>query len=365
MARCSARQSVFVYPSFGDLTKAFVETKTMARQWKMLSLTLLAGSICGGEAWPQGQPPNNNIHDPYSLYAPYYPGYSWDPGGGYLRGAADVIRSQGQLMVNQQQAYLLREQVRSAAYDTRRKKLEQELWERNNLPTPEDNRELYISEQLRRSRNDPPDAEIWSGTSMNALLRDLRNLPAPAQDLSEPLAPELLEKLNLTSDKSHGNLSQLKDGTVPWPHMIRYRSEFEEQRALFERLIAQAVEQAKKGKVYADVAEDLERCFDHLRECLRAMAKSSSPSQYLMATGFLDRLERAVSDLQGDEAREVLTGQCVAEGNTIAELVNRMKNKGYIFGPALSDGKAVYRAAVYIKLRNYDEQIGSKVREKR
>ena len=48
-------------------------------------------------------------------YNPYMSGYGYnDPYGGYLRGGADVINAQGRFMVNTQDAYLKREQVRSS-----------------------------------------------------------------------------------------------------------------------------------------------------------------------------------------------------------------------------------------------------------
>src|SRR5438132_1022105 len=55
--------------------------------------------------------PIANSYYPTSPYATY-PGYYADPYGGYLSGAADVINAQGQFLVNTQQAYRMREQVR-------------------------------------------------------------------------------------------------------------------------------------------------------------------------------------------------------------------------------------------------------------
>jgi hypothetical protein len=112
--------------------------------------------------------------NPYAAYRPVYlapwAGYFSDPYG--LHGAADVIRAQGQLMKDQQDAYLKREQVRQARIDTHRKQLEQWLWERDHLPTVEDERERFREEQHRRALHDPPPTEIWTAISLNELLND-------------------------------------------------------------------------------------------------------------------------------------------------------------------------------------------------
>ena len=104
-----------------------------------LALALLAGSR--PQALAQGTITNN----PYTNFGsntggyPYYPSYNIPE----LYGAAEVIRAQGQLMTSQQQAFLEREKVRAARIDNRRKELEQFLWEREHMPTPEDDRQRF------------------------------------------------------------------------------------------------------------------------------------------------------------------------------------------------------------------------------
>jgi len=327
-------------------------------------LAVLVGATWGSEARLQAQVVQQ-ISTPYSLYAPYYTTYGWDPVGGYLRGAADVIRSQGEIMVYQQQAYKMREEVRSAVLDNRRKKMEQELWERDNMPTPEDDRQRYKYEQLRRDRNFPPDTEIWSGGPLNALLQDMVKFPAPVPDDSDPIDPVQLGKINLTSSSSHGNLRLLKEGKIRWPQLLLYHSEFEEQRAALDGLIANAVRQAQYGRAEPGIIEEFQRGSDSLRQTLRPMAKSASTYQYVTAKRFLNELDDSIKALQEPEATDILSGKCAAQGKTIAELVAYLKSKGYIFGPALADdGKAAYRA-IYIDLRNYDDRHGSRLRETR
>src|SRR5262249_47154570 len=148
----------------------------------------------------------------------------------YLQGVAAVIRSQGQFMKDREQARLMREQVRTAKLENRKRELEEWLWERQNMPTLEDERERSQKEQLRRSRNDPPLNEIWSGKALNDLLADAKKIQSEgAVALSAPLSGELLAKINVTSGKSGGNIGLLKEGRLTWPLMLR-RKQFTKER---------------------------------------------------------------------------------------------------------------------------------------
>ena len=75
----------------------------------------------------------------YNPYNPYYSGA--DPYGGYLNGMASVITSQGQYLINTQQAYQIKEQTRSAQLDNRRKTFDEWMYERANTPTLNEERE--------------------------------------------------------------------------------------------------------------------------------------------------------------------------------------------------------------------------------
>src|SRR5581483_9326410 len=67
---------------------------------------------------------------PFFGYGTYIPG-NW----GNLYGSATVINSLSKYMTDVQQTRLMQEQVKREKLETRRRVLEQWLWERNNLPT--------------------------------------------------------------------------------------------------------------------------------------------------------------------------------------------------------------------------------------
>ncbi len=101
---------------------------------------------------------------------------------GNLYGSATVINSLSKYMTDTQQAYLMQEQVKREKLDTRRRVLEQWLWERNNLPTTQDEIERASRLQLRRSQFDPPTNEIFAGRSLNDLLTDAQRLQGQITD---------------------------------------------------------------------------------------------------------------------------------------------------------------------------------------
>ena len=167
--------------------------------------------------------PALNGFNPYAQFssvtpAPYwgYAGYPYS-----ISPAADMVRAQGQILLDVQQAYLMREQVKVAKLETRRKQLEQWLWERDNLPTTEDERERLQRANVRRSRNDPPLTEIWSAKALNDVLLDYQKSPSLLATANEPVAPDLLGQINVTTGKYEANIGVLKQ-KPHWP-LLLYR----------------------------------------------------------------------------------------------------------------------------------------------
>src|SRR5262249_15258446 len=149
--------------------------------------------IAWAQATIQSTPSSN-----YSPYYPWYPNY-YDFYG--LQGASQVINAQGQLMVNQQDAFLKREQVRKARIENRRAEWEQFFWEREKLPTPEDDRERFAEEQLHHARFGADLTEVWSAKALNQLLADARRNPNPGPEAASapPIGDDVLDKINVTS----------------------------------------------------------------------------------------------------------------------------------------------------------------------
>jgi hypothetical protein len=135
----------------------------------LLAVTvLLAGGASAARAQVHGYVgPTSD----YSMFNPYYHGYCYNPYayaplanpyGSYLTGVADLTRANGQYEVMHQQTKSIRQQVIGQVIDNRRKLFDEMKYERENTPTIEDLREEEQRTMLRRARNDPPSAEVWS-----------------------------------------------------------------------------------------------------------------------------------------------------------------------------------------------------------
>ena len=218
-------------------------------------------------------PTHAQVPGPYSTYAAGYPTYGHDPYGGYLHGAADVIRAQGQFLIQTQEAYLKYQEFRAAKIEVRRKQLEQWLWERENLPTLEDDRRRFISQQVQRAVYDPPVTEIWSAVSLNYLLDRAQMLHNARSD--SPLEEEMLAKVNVTSGKGGGNIGLLRGGKVTWPLLLR-REVFAKDCEHIDALVGQAYQQAEQqSQIDPGVVEDLIQRVTGLQRQLNGMARAA------------------------------------------------------------------------------------------
>jgi hypothetical protein len=339
----------------------------MCRIAKWSESTLLAGCLLVGSTATvvHAQPGN-----PYAVYGPsyYYAGYN--PYAGLMHGSADIVRSQGQYLVDRQQASLMREQVVSARFDNRRKQLEQWLWERENLPSPEDERQRRQREELRRSRNDPPVTEIWSAKSLNDLLDYAQKVRSPGLlGESLPLSEELLSKLNVTSGRRGGNIGLFKNGKVFWPLLLR-RPAFANSRERLDQLLSTAMDQAGKGQIEAEVLEEMIREGNTLDRDLRTMARESGDqadwnvTMYLDAREFLRQFDDAVRVLQQPDAARFLTGKYTLKAKTVADLLRFMGEQGLRFAPATAGGESAY-VALHRALVTYLPEQGFETRPKR
>jgi hypothetical protein len=291
-------------------------------------------------------------------YNPYMYG-SYDPYGGYLRGGADVINAQGRFMVNTQQAYLTREQVRSEHIATRRKIFDEYLYEREKMPTAEEERQRHQLEQLNRSRNNPPVTEIWSGKALNDILADLRKLPANAPQGGQlvniqqlPLDEEALKHINVT--QGTGNIGLLKnEGRVSWPVALN-GPDFKEQRERINSLTQAAVRQAEfNGHVDPGTLTQLSSDVDNLQRQLRKNGGDLPFAAYTEAKGFLNNLDDGLAALRQPDVGNYFTGKYALKAKTVPELVDHMRKQGLQFAPAVPGDEGAY-VALHQALANYD-----------
>lgn len=305
---------------------------------------------------------NNSIYGPNN-FGFGYPGYGIDRYGGYLYGSASVINAGSRLMLDTQQAYLMQEGVKSAKLENLRRKQEQWLWERENLPTREQMRQEEMSRELERARNDPPFTEILYGSTLNNLLRDAQRIQSNSVPAGNyPLNPDVIGKINVTTGRDEGNLGVLRDGKMRWSLLLK-RPEFEARRKRIDDLIAIALKQGARDDIDPDVLQELfelVRAFqDELVARIRTLPTSQwSMDMYLSAKRDLEQLDKAARLLRKSDAVHYLTGKYAAKGKTIGELVEHMRDSGLQFAPATEGGESAYRV-LYNALREYSAAAGA------
>lgn len=314
-----------------------------------------------GYAGPQGGYPGMFPPFPFFGYGSYIPGNM-----GNLYGSAAVIDSLGGYMEKTQHAYLMQEQVRKEKLDTRRRVLEQWLWERNNLPTTQDEFERAQKLQLRRSQNDPPTNEIFAGRSLNDLLVDAQRLQSrgvKGQDI--PLDRFDFTQINFSpKGKGAANAGILKDfkdtNKLTWPTELR-GEEYEKAREAINKLTRDAIQQAStQANVDIGTLNEMDRLVKQMTEELRLNLnrKDLPPSAYNPAKNFLAELGNSVKALGEADVKSYFDGKYAATGKTMSELVQDMQNKGLEFGPATPTQRPAY-VAMHRALAAYDIGLNS------
>jgi hypothetical protein len=281
-------------------------------------------------------------------YSSGYGTYYEDPTGAYLKGAGQVIDSQGRLMLTQQQASVLREKVHADRLANRRKSLDDYLYERSKRPSAEDERQLAQREQLNRSLNNPPVTEIWSGKALNDILADFLVRPARGETanlstVALPLDKDCLKHINV--NRGAGNSALVKnEGRLAWPVAFA-GPEYKDERELLTLRAQQAVRQAAfNGQVDPLTVRQITDDTDKLGQRLRRDGKDMPISQYIEAKGFLNDLDAAITVLQQPDVGRHFGGQYTLSATTVPELVKQMTERGLHFAPAIAGDEAAYMA---------------------
>jgi hypothetical protein len=306
---------------------------------------------------------------PYGLggYSAYggYGGY-YDPYASYLYGGASAIQAQGQLMVSQQQAYVMKEQVRAERIKNKRAAFDEYMYEMRNTPTLEELRQRSLQASVDRSRNSPPLTEVLSGKSLNDLLGDLQKIegkgpPAAAlRTFQLPLDEEAIKQINVT--KGNGNIGLLKnDGKLAWPTALS-GPEFKDERERLSNLAREVAQDASfNGRVDLGNVRQIERDADQMKKELRRTGADLTPSQYIEGNTLLNNLNDAVRALEQPDAVNYFNGKyslakALGKGNTVPELVKFMSDHGLSFAPATPGDEPAY-VALQQALASYDRSV--------
>lgn len=276
-----------------------------------------------------------------------------DPYSGNLYGSAAVINASGQYMQDVQKTFQMREQVRQAKLDTKRKSFDEYLYERANTPTQEEERTRARMQEFQRSRNDPPVTEIWSGKALNDLLLDLQQLSgANVYAQAVPVDSQVLKHINVTSGASAGNTGILREGgKLKWPLTLTDPA-FDKERKQIDKLIPQAIKQATDGDVDASLQRELLTAVNSLSKRLKAGIADIPSNQYVSAKRFVTQLEDAVKILQDPNVGNYF-GKWKLQGESVGDVVQHMTKNGLKFAPATT-GEEPYYTSLHRAMANYD-----------
>ncbi len=291
-------------------------------------------------------------------YDPFYSAAtesSYAPVGSYSSGAADLVSASGNFMLSNQRARLMQEHVTKSQIDTRHRIWEEAEWERMHTTFTEDYRESLIKLEQRRTRLEPPLNEIWSGHTLNVMLKEAGTQQAKG-NLGQrvPLSEDVLKHINLTvGGGASGNIGLLKNETLQWPRALE-RTEFEKEVKTLNLLIPRAKEQARvNSSVDAGLRDDIKQNVDRMHATLVKSVNELAPSDYIEAKRYLNMLSDAVKALSDPNVGKYLTGVFSAKGKTAAELVSNMTQvQGLEFAPATPGDEPAYRA-LYQALLTY------------
>jgi hypothetical protein len=292
----------------------------------------------------------------YGLYGGYYTQWMQNPYEGYLSGAASVTNANAQYQVTINQARLLRQEAIRSSFQTRRAAIEQAEYDRAHMPDPEKIRQQQLARELDRARISPPLTEVWSGKSLNVLLRNaIARQSQGGRGPTVPVSEEILRSINPTAGDTRDNIGLLKDGgNLQWPQALQVEA-FKETREDLSRRMKQAVQTVTAGNkspdesTLADMQADLKR----LNEIVDASVNVLSPDQYIEAKRYLNQVGNAVTALRDRNVSNYLSGNWLPRGKTVAELVKYMGDRGLWFAPAAPGDEPAY-LALYHALAAFD-----------
>lgn len=348
------------------------------------------GAPMGGVGNPYTLPPMNTPNPQLNPYiapsgslsntpspaaSPYFtpgPGYyfanpfMFDPsGGGYLRGAADVIDSQGRYLLQRQEAFSERERARQARIETNTMLFDEIMRRRDLIPTPEELRQKANQQLLEASLNNPPSRNVVNGTALNSILDALRLVPNGRKPSSPVTLPnDVVEKINLSKGKYSGNLGLLRDkGKVEIPTGLRQMEPAEESAQVIESVQARTKEgydqAVNTGRVNPELIKQLESDARTLERMFTVNAPRMSFTEHSEVRQFLNNLESAVRLLGDSDAAEFLQGRYVLRGNDVGQLVDHMTKNGLTFAPAVNPGEDAAYMALHQALVQYFNQLAN------
>jgi hypothetical protein len=302
---------------------------------------------------------------PYGSFgAPFsnsgYGGYGWgyqNPTGAALQGYASVTAATGQYYNQIQQARITREQSRQMALDTQRKQIEQEIWYESVRPTAPKMMAQEKASDLDWARNYAQNTEIWSGRTLNVLLKSVLNTSYPTRGPNIPLNEVALKGLNLNDGTTRANLSLAKDeGKITWPEALAAES-FDSIRDSFSKDFEAATRQAStSGPPPRATMNKIRGELKKMEDKLEDQVTSLDINRYIEARRLIKQLKENVNGLSDPKVCKACHASWRKNVRTVGDLVGYCLKNGLQFGAAANGDEPSY-TVTYHALRNYERSI--------
>jgi hypothetical protein len=272
-----------------------------------------------------------------TVYAPYA------GRGGQLAGGAEMVQAQGQFMNDQEQARITREKAYQEYLKSQKAKFEMDRYIEKNTPTYTELQEKNNAMKTRRILNNPTEAEITTGASLNIMLPLVQQMTS--QGIAGPpiaLDQATLNRINVKAPNYSGHLAKFKDGgKLKWPIAVRGRELQKGLAATLPDAVAAAQDDTLELKTYNKLRKDVK----DLREEVAADYRKNQIDlgSYLAADQFLEDLNFAVGDLTMAGASKALSGAAGGlKGRNVQEMVEYMTRQGLTFAPATPGNENAY-----------------------
>jgi hypothetical protein len=288
------------------------------------------------------QAPDPN--DPYRAFANNGSYFGYRPTGTPV---ADVITSQGNYLIATQVAASMREKTRQEKIATRKQEIEFWVWRKGVLDTFDDEQRKRARElELNRNIDEPSPTEIFAGIALNKLLNELIKV-GPATP-SASVGSETLSRIHVGSVADPG-LGLLCGKSSFWPPLLAI-PEFAEARARIDKDLSDLkADLASSRGVNQELALSLRREVKSLKDRLDRGLRDEHGGDVLWIPGNYTGAARLLSQID-NVARTLGNNPNVADylrppqGQTVAEVVTYMKERGLIFTEAMAGDETKYVA---------------------
>jgi hypothetical protein len=268
-----------------------------------------------------------------------------------LSGVADVNNSNANLIVAQQQANLMQQDVYKAKYGTRKAALDQTNYEIETARTATDDLERTKALNLRNAVNVASNTQITSGVALNRMLPSLLRLTATGtQGPPIPLDAEQLKKINVKVPGNSDNVGLFRNGgKLEWPSACT--GPLQEK---LDELIPALLEQVRDGNLSQKTYNEARKAATDLQADIkrRFYADEIDGTSWVAGKRYMENVTSGIKALQDPNARQLLGGGYAATGRTVDELVLNMSKQGLQFAAATPGDEPAY-FALYNAMSSY------------